>query len=150
MEATLFTGWIYDFLTPYAAELKVAHPAMLKAITVAKKKNDQADAEMIADLLRVNLLPECYMLSEEIRELRRILRYRNHLVQEIGDRPRFIGRKTRNRGLSPIVTRLLRKNEKTWSVPDCYGLLFTGAFGLSPIVTDCYVVHTIHERPPCD
>jgi len=81
MEATIFTGWIYDFLKPYAADLKVAHPQMLKAITAAKKKNDRADAEMIADLLRVNLLPECYMLSEEIRELRRILRYRNHIVR---------------------------------------------------------------------
>jgi transposase len=81
MEATIFTGWIYDFLKPYAVDLKVAHPAMLKAITAAKKKNDRADAEMIADLLRVNLLPECHMLSEEIRELRRILRYRNHVVR---------------------------------------------------------------------
>ena len=81
MEATLFTGWVYDFLKPHAIALKVAHPAMLEAITVAKKKNDQADAEKIADLLRVNLLPECHMLSEEIRELRRILRYRNHIVR---------------------------------------------------------------------
>ncbi len=81
MEATIFTGWIYDFLRPHAVDLKVAHPEMLKAITAAKKKNDRADAEMIADLLRVNLLPQCHMLSEEIRELRRILRYRNHVVR---------------------------------------------------------------------
>jgi transposase len=81
MEATIFTGWVYDFLKPYAVALKVAHPEMLKAISAAKKKNDRADAEKIADLLRLNLLPECYMLSEEIRELRRILRYRNHIVR---------------------------------------------------------------------
>jgi transposase len=81
MEATIFTGWVYDFLRPHAVDLKVAHPEMLKAITAAKKKNDRADAEMITDLLRVNLLPECHMLSEEIRELRRILRYRNHVVR---------------------------------------------------------------------
>lgn len=81
MEATMFTGWIYDFLKPHAVDLKVAHPEMLKAITVAKKKNDRSDAEKIADLLRVNLLPECYMLSEEIRELRRIMRYRNMIVR---------------------------------------------------------------------
>jgi len=81
MEATMFTGWVYDFLKPHAIALKVAHPAMLMAITAAKKKNDRADAEKIADLLRVNLLPECHMLSEEIRELRRILRYRNHIVR---------------------------------------------------------------------
>lgn len=81
MEATMFTGWVYDFLRPHAIELKVAHPEMLKAITAAKKKNDRADSEKIADLLRVNLLPECYMASEEIRELRRILRYRNMIVR---------------------------------------------------------------------
>ena len=82
MEATLFTGWIYDHLLPHAAKLKVAHPEMLKAITASKKKNDAADAEKIADLLRCNLLPECYMAPEEQRELRRILRYRNFLVRE--------------------------------------------------------------------
>jgi transposase len=81
MEATMFTGWIYDFLKPYAVELKVAHPEMLKAITAAKKKNDRADAEKLADLLRVDLLPECTMMSEEMRELRRILRYRNLIVR---------------------------------------------------------------------
>jgi transposase len=80
MEATLFTGWVYDFLKAHALELKVAHPEMLKAITAAKKKNDMADAERLADLLRVNLLPECYMAPEEMRELRRVLRYRNLVV----------------------------------------------------------------------
>jgi transposase len=81
LEATIFTGWIYDFLKPQSLELKVAHPEMLKAITAAKKKNDRADAEKLADLLRVNLLPECTMMSEQLRELRRILRYRNLVVR---------------------------------------------------------------------
>lgn len=80
LEATMFTGWIYDVLKPYARDLKVAHPAMVKAICAAKKKNDRADAEKLADLLRVNLLPECFMMPEHLRELRRILRYRNMVV----------------------------------------------------------------------
>ncbi|HXN23540.1 MAG TPA: hypothetical protein VOA41_12440 [Candidatus Dormibacteraeota bacterium] len=33
MEATIFTGWIYDHLLPHAAAVKVAHPLMLRAIT---------------------------------------------------------------------------------------------------------------------
>jgi hypothetical protein len=41
MEATFFTGWIYDFLKPHADAVKVAQPEMLKAITAAKKKNDR-------------------------------------------------------------------------------------------------------------
>lgn len=81
MEATMFTGWVYDFLKPHAQQLQVAHPAMLEAITAAKKKNDRADAEKICDLVRVDLLPQCRMASEKIRQLRRVMRYRNHVVR---------------------------------------------------------------------
>jgi len=82
LEATLFSGWIYDFLKPYAQELKVANPRMLRAIWESKKKNDSVDAETLADLVRCDLVPECYMAPSHIRELRRILRYRNLLVRE--------------------------------------------------------------------
>ena len=82
MEATLFTGWIYDHLKPKARDIKVAHPLMLKAISASKKKNDRVDAKKIADLLRVDLLPECYMAPTDMRNLRRVLRYRNLLVRE--------------------------------------------------------------------
>src|SRR5881394_459082 len=44
MEATIFSGWIYDHLKPHAAAVKVAHPLVLRAITASKKKNDQIDA----------------------------------------------------------------------------------------------------------
>ncbi len=80
IEATLFSGWVYDVLLPYAVELHVGHPARLKAIS--KQKNDRIDAEMMANLLRADLFPSCYMASAEVRELRRVLRYRNFIVGE--------------------------------------------------------------------
>ena len=83
MEATVFTGWIYDHLRPHAAALKVAHPLMLRAIAAAKKKNDRIDANKICDCLRCDFLPECYMASTAIRERRRTLRYRNLLVRQM-------------------------------------------------------------------
>src|SRR5437879_12966429 len=55
---------------------------MLRAIAVAKKKNDRIDAKKIADCLRCDFLPECYMASTEIRERRRTLLYRNLLVRQ--------------------------------------------------------------------
>jgi hypothetical protein len=67
MEATIFTGWIYDHLLPHAEKVKVAHPLMLRAIAAAKKKNDRIDAGKIADCLRCDFLPECNMASTEIR-----------------------------------------------------------------------------------
>ena len=82
MEATLFSGWIYDTLKPLAAELQMGHPAMMKAIGASKKKNDKIDSRKIADLVRCNLLPACYVAPAEMRELRRLLRYRNVVVAQ--------------------------------------------------------------------
>jgi len=82
MEATLFSGWIYDTLQPYAAKLEMGHPAMMKAIGAAKKKSDRLDARKISDLVRCNLLPACWVAPSEIRELRRMLRYRNLVVDQ--------------------------------------------------------------------
>ena len=62
MEATIFTGWIYDYLLRHAEQVKVAHPLMLRAIAAAKKKNERIDAGKIADCLRCDFLPECHMV----------------------------------------------------------------------------------------
>jgi transposase len=83
MEATIFTGWIYDHLLPHAERVKVAHPLMLRAIAASKKKNDRIDAGKIADCLRCDFLPECHMASPEIRDRRRTLRYRHLLVRQM-------------------------------------------------------------------
>lgn len=82
MEATLFSGWIYDHLVERGGQVKVANPVMVKAIAASKKKNDRVDASKIADMLRCNLIAESYMAPREMRELRRILRYRNLLVRQ--------------------------------------------------------------------
>src|SRR6202008_4555981 len=81
MEATIFTGWIYDHLLPHAEKVKVAHPLMLRAIAAAKRKNDKIDAGKIADCLRCDFLPECHMAPTAIRDRRRVLRYRNLVIK---------------------------------------------------------------------
>jgi transposase len=82
MEATIFTGWIYDHLLPHAEQVKVAHPLMLRAIAAAKRKNDRIDAAKIADCLRCDFLPECHIASTEIRDRRRTLRYRSLVLKQ--------------------------------------------------------------------
>src|ERR1035441_5959455 len=83
MEATIFTGWIYDHLLPHAAQVKVAHPLMLRAIAAAKKKNDRIDTGKNAHGLRCDFLPECHMAPTEIRDRRRTLRFRHLLVRQM-------------------------------------------------------------------
>jgi transposase len=106
MEATVFTGWIYDHLQPHAAALKVAHPLMLRAIAAAKKKNDRIDASKICDCLRCDFLPECYMASSAIRERRRTLRYRNLLVRQMVQMKNKIGMLLMEAGVSYNKQRL--------------------------------------------
>jgi transposase len=92
LETTLFSHWIYDHLEPYAVELKLAQARRLEAIASAKRKNDHVDAAMLADLLRCDLVPECYVLPRELRELRLQLRVRNFVVrQAVGLKNRLAG-----------------------------------------------------------
>lgn len=82
LEATMFSGWIYDALRPHAAELQVAHPAMLKAIGAGKHASDRLDARKIADLVRMDWIPQVWMAPPETRALRAVLRYRNLVVRQ--------------------------------------------------------------------
>jgi transposase len=82
MEATLFSGWIYDTLKPYASKLEMGHPPMMKAIGASKKKNDKLDGRKISDMVRCDLLPACWVAPPEIRELRRMMRYRGLVVDQ--------------------------------------------------------------------
>jgi hypothetical protein len=81
LEATICsTGFImYWGLT--RAELKMAHPARLKAITAAKRKTDCLDARTLADLLRCDLFPEGYVIPLRYEQLREQLRYRSLIVR---------------------------------------------------------------------
>ena len=70
MEATIFTGWIYDYLKSHAGGVKVAHPLMLRAIAASKKKNDRIDASKIADCLRCDFLRYRSLLVRQVVQLK--------------------------------------------------------------------------------
>ena len=82
LEATLFSHWIFRHLQPHAARLEMGHPARMKAISAGKKKSDKLDARTLADLLRANLFPACFVMPAELEGLRRQLRFRRLVVEE--------------------------------------------------------------------
>ena len=82
MEATMFSHWIYHHLKPYALRLEMGHSARMKAISAGKKKSDQIDARTIADLLRCDLFPSCFVIAPELGALRQQLRFRRLVVEE--------------------------------------------------------------------
>lgn len=81
VEATTGWYWVKDALRAAPFTLHLAHAKQVKAITSAKVKTDSADARMLAQLLRNDLLPEAHMISDELRPLRDVLRTRLKLVE---------------------------------------------------------------------
>ena len=65
-------GWSVD----------LAHPGYVQRMKGSPDKTDFSDARMLADLERVGYLPKVWLAPEEVRELRRLVRYRQILVDE--------------------------------------------------------------------
>jgi transposase len=65
-------GWSVD----------LAHPGYVARMKQNPDKTDYGDARMLADLERVGYLPRVWLAPEETRELRRLVRYRQSLVNQ--------------------------------------------------------------------
>lgn len=82
METTMFSHWIYYHLKERGADVRMGHAARMKAIGAGKQKSDELDARTIADLLRCDMFPACYVISPALGALRRQMRFRRRLVEE--------------------------------------------------------------------
>lgn len=80
LEASTSGVFVYDYLTTHGLSVKVANPNAIKLISHSDKKTDMSDAEKLADLLRTNMLPVCYMPDKKTREMRDLIRHRRALV----------------------------------------------------------------------
>lgn len=82
MEATRNWSLFYETVTPYVDHFHLGHPKKMKAITESETKNDQKDAELIAQLMHSGFLPEAHVSSLDTRQLRSLLRFRGFLVNQ--------------------------------------------------------------------
>lgn len=80
-------NWPYymELIRPYCQNVIMAHPLKVRAIASARIKTDTIDSNTLSDLLRGNLIPESYMPSLDIVELRELLRYRAGLSRMRGE-----------------------------------------------------------------
>jgi transposase len=60
----------------------LAHPGYVARMKGNPDKTDYSDAKMLADLERVGYLPKVWLAPAEVRELRRLVRYRQQLAGE--------------------------------------------------------------------
>jgi len=82
MESSTACFPVYDFLQENGIQVRVAHPKRTKAICSAKISTDKVDARTLAQLERVNLIPEAYVPSKEVRQQQDVVRHHMQLVQQ--------------------------------------------------------------------
>ena len=80
VESTANWYWLSDLLKENGIEILLAHAKYLKAISYAKVKTDKVDSQTLADLLRMNMIPEAHQISSDKRPLRDLMRTRLRLV----------------------------------------------------------------------
>lgn len=61
--------------------IQLAHPGYVNRMKRSPDKTDLGDAQLLADLVRVNYLPRVWLAPKAIRELRRLVRRRANLVR---------------------------------------------------------------------
>jgi transposase len=74
--------WMSDLLESNNINLSLAHAKFVKAIAYAKVKTDKVDSQILAQLLRMDFIPEAHKISNDIRPLRDTLRARLRLSQK--------------------------------------------------------------------
>ena len=83
VEATFSWYWLADGLKDLGCDVHLVHAAKCSAITTAKVKTDRRDAEILAQLLRSNMLPEAYLYPREGRGFRDLVRQRHSVVESV-------------------------------------------------------------------
>jgi transposase len=114
MESTSAWYWLYDALVEAGYEVVVSNPKKTKAIASAKIKNDKLDANMLAQLLRADLLATVYVSPLEFRELKEFLRHRARLVRDATRVKNRIRNLLNKNNLKPPVKRLFGKKGRAW------------------------------------
>lgn len=79
LEATFHTWAIVQILQRHAGRVVVADPAQLKAIASARIKTDKVDAHILAQLLRLDFLPEVQLPGRDTWALRQLMAHRKQL-----------------------------------------------------------------------
>ena len=80
VESTSNWYWLSDLLNNHQISIKLAHAKYLKAISYAKVKTDKVDSLTLAQLLRMNLIPNAHQIAASNRGLRDLMRARLRLV----------------------------------------------------------------------
>jgi transposase len=102
VESTYNWYWLVDGLLEWGDPVHLANTAAIQQYEGIKHSNDFSDAQWLAHLLRLGILPEGYIYPKDTRGVRDLLRKRMQLVQQ------------RTTNLLSIQTQSARNTGQTW------------------------------------
>ena len=86
IEACCGAAGLADELTSdHDLSVDLAHPGYVSRMKRSPDKSDWSDAQLLADLTRIDYLPKVWLALEAIRQLRRLMRHRAQLVRRRKD-----------------------------------------------------------------
>jgi transposase len=79
VEATASYEWLVALIEPLADRVVLAHPGKLRVIAESVKKTDRLDAQVLAEFLARDMVPEAHRPTPRQREHRALVRHRQYL-----------------------------------------------------------------------
>lgn len=73
--------WVSALLESAGMEVHIANPLKVKLIAKSDQKHDKGDARILAELLASGYFPEAYRVTDNIFNLRTLLRERQYLIK---------------------------------------------------------------------
>jgi transposase len=134
VEATWNWYWRQELFEDHHIPMKLVHPQRAKAIASARIKTDTIDSEILAHLLRADLLPEAHISTKETRLLRERLRYRASLVRLVAQLRNKLHAVVAKNGLRLPTRNILSKKSLSYlrevSLADAFRQAIDGYLGM--------------------
>ena len=83
VEATASYPWFVELVEPLAEKIVLANPKKLRVIAESTKKTDRLDAQVLAEFLVLDMIPESYKPTPRQRQHRALVRHRQYLQGRI-------------------------------------------------------------------
>jgi transposase len=119
VESTYGWYWLGEKLEAARINYHLAHPQKVKAIA-GTKKTDKVDSKILADLLRVNLLPMAYIPTSDERALKQLLRFRFGLVTQKSTAKRRLRDLLAKQNLHCPARDISGKGAREWLEAQCF------------------------------
>ena len=148
VESTYNWYWLVDGLMEDGYRVHLANPSAIQQYSGLKSTNDYSDAQWLAHLLRLGVLPEGYIYPKEQRPLRDLLRKRGQLVKQqtsnVLSIQNIIVRNTSSRLSVNQIKQLTQAEIETWLPNDDQALAVSSALRVTLCLAE--QIHLVEKR----